>query len=205
MKCDKIILASGSPRREELLLQMGLSFTISKANGDEVPKGETPGEIVEFLADQKAEEVANRSLGIENVLIVGADTIVVLDHKILGKPASEKEAFDMLKNLQGRVHQVYTGVSLFQTDRQMAVKMDSFHEITNVWVHKMDDWEIQKYIETGDAFDKAGAYGIQGPFGVFIDQIEGDYYNVMGLPIAALYQKMKELKIETTEKRNQDV
>ena len=128
-----------------------------------------------------------------NVVILGADTIVVRDGQILGKPSDEEEAFSMLKSLQGRMHQVYTGVAVLNFDGSGSLRTISHAEETKVYVHEMTDEEIRRYIAAGESMDKAGAYGVQGRFAAYIDRIEGDYYNVVGLPVAYLYHTVKEL------------
>ena len=189
----RIVLASASPRRKMLLSQMGFEFEVIPSKGEEVITSTDPASIVSELSLAKALEVANRLT--ENgdpgdLLVIGADTIVVKDDKILGKPGDEAEAFEMLSSLSGRTHQVYTGVSLIKILGGRET-MTSFAEKTEVNVAKLSPGEIRDYIATKDPMDKAGGYGIQGPFGKYISGITGDYNNVVGLPIAALYQHLK--------------
>lgn len=189
----RIVLASASPRRKMLLSQMGFEFEVIPSKGEEVITSTDPASIVSELSLAKALEVANRLT--ENgdpgdLLVIGADTIVVKDDKILGKPGDEAEAFEMLTSLSGRTHQVYTGVSLIKILGGRET-MTSFAEKTEVNVAKLSPGEIRDYIATKDPMDKAGGYGIQGPFGKYISGITGDYNNVVGLPIAALYQHLK--------------
>lgn len=185
----KIILASASPRRRELLSQMGLHFEVLPSQGEEIITKIKPEEAVMELAQQKAAEVAARCA--DDTLIIGADTVVVKDGKILGKPADEDDAVRMLSLLEGSAHQVYTGVCLMK-------KVDgresshTFYEETKVTFYPMSRSEIQSYVESGDPMDKAGAYGIQGSCAVYISGIAGDYNNVVGLPIARLYHEMIE-------------
>ncbi len=186
-KEEQIVLGSGSPRRQELLQQMGLHFVVDKSEHEEVPHSNVPSEVVMELAEQKALEVAARHT--DGSLVIGADTIVALDEWILGKPANEEEAFAMLKKLQGRAHQVYTGVCLVRRNGAH-VQKENFFECTHVHVIEMSDEEIQTYVATKDPMDKAGAYGIQGLFAPFISGIEGDYYNVVGLPVSSLYRHL---------------
>lgn len=198
---EKIILASGSPRRRELLAQAGIPFEVLVSEAEEIITKTEPGEIVEELSLCKARAVADRYAGetaeqtedagkadkLQNQpLILGADTIVVQDGKILGKPHSENEAFQMLQSLSGRTHSVYTGVTFIQGAREC-----SFHEKTEVHVYPMTEAEIRSYIASGDCMDKAGAYGIQGSFAAHIQGICGDYYTVMGLPVGRVYQELK--------------
>lgn len=186
-----IILASGSPRRRELLAQAGFEFKVEVSNADENVSEESPVEMVEELAARKAKAVVNlHNQKEDNCLIIGADTIVVLDGKILGKPSDEEDAKAMLASLSGRTHQVYTGVALFMVKEGMIEKKKTFHECTDVTMVPMTEKEIAEYVASGDPMDKAGAYGIQGPAAVFISGIRGDYYNVVGLPISRVYHEI---------------
>ena len=196
----RIVLASASPRRKELLEQIGIEFEIAVSKGEEKYKSTVPEEIVKELALGKAENVAvdlvNARRDFVNarrdLVIIGADTIVVQDGEILGKPEDEEHAFRMLQSLRGREHQVYTGVALLEYTEDGTKRVVSHAEETKVFVHAMEDEEIRRYISTGEPMDKAGAYGIQGRFAAYIDRIEGDYYNVVGLPVAYLYQQLKQ-------------
>ncbi|HIQ62830.1 MAG: Maf family protein [Christensenellales bacterium] len=174
MERKKIWLASGSPRRRELLERMGVSFAVEAANVDETAEG-GPRETVLAVSRRKAEAVAARHPG-ETVL--AADTVVFCGG-ILGKPRSEAEARDMLKRLSGNWHEVYTGVCVVR-DGQTDVRV----EVTRVHFVSLSQADIEAYVATGEPMDKAGAYGIQGRAGVFIDRIEGCPHNVMGLPLA---------------------
>lgn len=186
-KEEQIILGSGSPRRQELLQQMGLKFMVDKSRNEEIPHSTIPSQVVMELAEQKAREVAARHT--DGTLVIGADTIVALEDRILGKPADEADAFAMLKSLQGRNHQVYTGVCLIRRTGDK-IQQECFYECTQVHVIAMTDAEIQAYVDTKDCLDKAGSYGIQGLFAPYISGIEGDYYNVVGLPVSSLYQHL---------------
>lgn len=185
-----IILASASPRRVELLKQAGFTFTVVPSNVKEETTEISPDKIVEELAFQKADEVYQRVKNEYNgkdYMVIGADTIVFYNDEILGKPQDEQEAFDMLKMLSDRTHQVFTGISIIsniKNEKQIFL----LHERTAVTFYPINDYDLKEYIATGDSLDKAGAYGIQGPFAVHIRKIEGDYNNVVGLPIAKLYQ-----------------
>ncbi len=185
---ERIVLASASPRRRELLSRIGLSFSVKPACGEEHSRAASAWEQVEELALHKAEEIAEEEE--ENAVVIGADTLVFLDGKPLGKPQDEEEAARMLLALQGRTHQVYTGVALIWTQNGERRKK-SFHECTDVTVYPMTQEEILAYIGTGEPMDKAGAYGIQGFFARHIRKIGGDYNNVVGLPVGRLYQEMK--------------
>lgn len=184
---EKIILASASPRRRELLTQAGFSFEVKVSDAEETITEREPQKIVEELALRKAKAVAASE---ENALIIGADTIVAAEGKILGKPHSREEAFAMLSMLQGQTHQVYTGVALI-LKKAGTEHTHVFSEKTDVTMYPMTEQEIGDYIATGEPMDKAGAYGIQGQAAVYIRKIDGDYSNVVGLPIARLYQEMK--------------
>lgn len=194
----KVILGSASPRRRELLAQIGARFEVRTSGREEVYHSTVPEEIVRELAIMKAENVAEdladeQGRTPEDTIVIGADTIVVLDGKILGKPKDEKDAADMIRALQGRSHEVYTGVAILDYDAQ-GEKNVSVHAVgTKVYVNPMDEAEISAYIDTGEPMDKAGAYGIQGRFAAYIDRIEGDYYNVVGLPVSYVYQALKRI------------
>lgn len=191
----RVILGSASPRRRELLAQIGINFDVLVSGGEERYTSTEPEEIVKELAMAKAENVSAVLEEKESCLVIGADTIVVLDGKILGKPKDEEDAFRMLKSLQGRAHQVYTGTALLDYDTEGTKNVIRHAERTEVFVHAMTDAEIRQYISTGEPMDKAGGYGIQGRFAAYIDRIEGDYYNVVGLPVAYLYQQLKILGV----------
>ncbi len=171
------ILASQSPRRKQLLEQIHYSFSIETSTAKEIiKKGLPPADIVEQLARQKAENVWERH---KDAVVLGADTIVAYGHTILGKPSNEDEAKAMLRLLSGQVHEVYTGVALFTTEGIV-----TFHDKTTVEFYRLTEEEIAMYIKSGEPFDKAGAYGIQG-FGAFlVKRIDGDYFTVVGLPLA---------------------
>ena len=193
----EIILASASPRRSELLSQVGYSFRVMPARGEEVMQGNTPEEIVQNLAAGKAKEVADRlqEKGIcleSTMLFIGADTVVTADGKILGKPKDEADAFSMLTRIQGNSHEVSTGVCLLEVAEDGSRKTETFAQTTRVDVYPMTEEEIRAYIKTKDPMDKAGAYGIQGAFAAYIRGIEGDYNNVVGLPVGLLCQKLRE-------------
>ena len=180
-----IILASASPRRSELMTLAGFRFDVICADIDEiVPEKALPQEVVMSLALQKAQAVAKDH---RKSAVVGSDTVVALDGKILGKPRSEKEAAEMLRSLSGRIHKVYTGVAIVCGE-----KVTSFFEETEVEFYPLTDQEILDYVATGEPMDKAGAYGIQGRGSVLVKRINGDYFNVMGLPISKVYRELKD-------------
>ena len=196
---EKIILASSSPRRRELMAQAGFAFEVLVSEADETIEAETPGEMVEVLSERKAaavaEEIKKQGFAEESVLLVGADTMVAIDGKKLGKPKDEKGAEEMLEELSGRTHQVYTGVTLIRLKKaengSLLQESRTFSEGTDVSFYPLTKEEIRSYIATGEPMDKAGAYGIQGKAAVFVKEIKGDYNNVVGLPIARLYQELK--------------
>ena len=189
----KVILASGSPRRRELLAQIGIEFDVRVSEQEEIYHSTVPEEIVKELALLKAEHVAENMQEEERAgkVIIGVDTVVVQDGRILGKPQGEEDAFRMLKKLQGRSHEVYTGTALLYFEGKEKKTVNRAVK-TNVYVHAMTEKEIQDYIASGEPMDKAGAYGIQGKFAAFIERIEGDYYNVVGLPVSFVYQCLKQ-------------
>lgn len=191
---NKIILASASPRRRELLEQIGLEFEVLPSNAEENPGSQIPHEMVTELSAVKAAEVFERISGErgDSPVVLGADTVVALGNRIMGKPGSREKAEEMLTLLQGKTHQVYTGVTLICQKEGKRTQI-SFYERTDVTMYPISATDIRAYVATGEPMDKAGAYGIQGRFAVFIKEIKGDYYNVVGLPIGRLYQEMKKL------------
>jgi septum formation protein len=190
----KIILASASPRRRELLAQIGLEFEVKVSNKEEVYTSTKPQKIVEELALMKenvASDLQAEGVELKNTIVIGADTIVVRNEEILGKPKDEEHAYEILLSLQGRAHEVYTGVAILSYNNTGEKEIINHAVETKVHVHEMSEEEIRAYIATGDPMDKAGAYGIQGSFAAYIDGIEGDYYNVVGLPVSYVYQQLK--------------
>lgn len=189
MMSGRLILASASPRRSDLLRQIGVEPEVVPSHVQERITKSEPDLVVMELSRQKAEDIA-RLYGREQVTVLGADTVVSVDGMILGKPADAGDAVRMLGMLQGRTHQVYTGVTLIGCDgRGSAV----FAERTDVSVYPMSDGEISRYVDSGDPFDKAGAYGIQGCFAAHIRKIDGDYNNVVGLPVGRVWQELKKM------------
>ena len=182
-----LILASASPRRRELIGHLNRPFTCTVSDIEEVITKTAPSEVVCELSRQKAEDVAQKAAA--GSIVIGADTVVACDGKILGKPKTPEEAKAMLRLLSGRIHNVFTGVTLCQK-REDGIKTESFAEETKVTFYPMTEEEIDGYIATGDCFDKAGAYGIQSGAAIYVRSIEGDYNNVVGLPVAALYHHL---------------
>lgn len=201
MNNKKIILASGSPRRKELLAQIGLSFTVRVSEADEHTEETKPEKLVCILSERKVLAVWDELTEEEKKesILIGADTVVAVDDRILGKPADETEAFQMIKLLQGRSHQVYTGVTILRQGglqpleegtSTCSIQKKQFFEKTDVLVYPMSEDEITAYVKTGEPLDKAGAYGIQGSFAAYIQGINGDYSNVVGLPVGRLYHEL---------------
>lgn len=193
----KIILASASPRRKELLSQIGITFEIIKAEKEEHITSSIPTEVVKELSMQKAKEVAAKCDG---SIIIGADTIVAMEGQILGKPKDRADAMRMLRLLQGKKHQVITGVTVLLG----STKTRSFAEVTDVSLYPMTDAQIERYIATKEPMDKAGAYGIQGRFAAYVRGIEGDYNNVVGLPIGRLYQEVLSVGIDLLDYQTEE-
>lgn len=203
---SQIILASQSPRRKELLEQIGLEFEICPAKGEEIITKTIPEEVVMELSKQKAEEVAAMVSSYSkqhkdittpsDILVIGADTVVAYDGKILGKPKDEADAKATLTMLSGNTHSVFTGVTLVLIDKSGRAGEIVFYEKTDVKMHKMSEAEIDRYIETGEPMDKAGSYAIQGKCAIYIEKIDGDYNNVVGLPITRIYQELKKIGID---------
>ena len=187
----KIILASGSPRRRHLLEQVGIPCEIMESGADETASG-PPQKQAEALAIRKAKAVQARVKG--DAVIIAADTLVVIDELILGKPRDAAEAFHMLKTLQGRKHTVITGVALIKKSGPK-LQSQSFVETAAVYFRPLTDNEINGYITTGEPFDKAGAYGIQGVGALLVERIEGDFYTVVGLPLSRLYTSLVDLGV----------
>jgi len=187
----QIILASASPRRKELLEQIGLEFQICPAAGEEIITTEDPPEAVRMLSFQKADEVwDNQKERQDHILVIGADTVVAYGGEILGKPKDQADAVRMLNMLQGREHQVCTGVTMVWKSDDGKKNVYTFHVTTSVVLYSMTEEEIAEYVRSGEPMDKAGAYGIQGRFAAFVRSVSGEYNNVVGLPVGRLYQEL---------------
>ncbi len=184
-----IYLASKSPRRKKLLSQIKIDFKSFAVDADEAVKnGEHPSSLVKRLSEEKLKHALNK---IKKGIIITADTIVVIDNKIIGKPADEKDAARILKILSGNTHSVYTGFSVHNTEKGKTL---TDFEKTRVTFRDLSKEEIKEYVASGSPMDKAGAYGIQDDFGaVFVKKIEGCYYNVVGLPLSKLYDTLKKV------------
>ena len=184
MEKKRIILASGSPRRKELLLQIGIVPEIIVSHVEEKITSDEPSVVVMSLAEHMP----------EGAVVLGSDTVVAADGKILGKPKSHEEAYEMIKRLAGRSHQVYTGVCIVKKgtagEEETVV---SFYDETDVNVSTMTEAEIREYADSEEPMDKAGSYAVQGFFARYIEGLKGSYANVMGLPVHLVYQKLKEL------------
>lgn len=197
-----LILASGSPRRRELISLLGVPFEVLVSDEEEIVTDTEPKAVTAALSRQKAfavakkmAEAADKNRAADVPVIIGADTVVAVDGKILGKPQNEEEAGAMLRLLQGRSHMVYTGVSLVRPEGrpERAWDVRTFTVGTKVHVAAMSEEEITRYVKSGDCMDKAGGYGIQGEFSRHIAGIEGDYFNVVGLPVHRLYEELKKI------------
>ena len=199
----RIVLASASPRRKELLELVGLDFEVWPSDKEEDVTAVRPDEVCTGLSRAKALDVASqiriyndshRDLTTEtDILVIGADTIVAKDDMIFGKPKDEADAVRMLKLLSGCTHSVYTGVTLVFMSRGGRVGEHTFFEETKVTFYPLSDPDIEEYVASGDALDKAGAYGIQTQAAAFVRSVEGDFYNVVGLPVAGLLQELKSI------------
>lgn len=181
----KLILGSGSPRRQELLRSLGFEYRLSPINADETYPADLKGsEIPVFLAEKKSDAFNDEVL--EDQILITADTIVLLDNKVLNKPAKFDEAIKMLESLSGKMHEVYTGVCL-----RSGTKQTTFFDVTKVYFKKLKKEEIEYYVTNFNVYDKAGGYGVQDWIGyIGIDKIEGSFYNVMGLPVKELYEEL---------------
>lgn len=189
-KIKKFVLASASPRRKELLAKIGIVPEIVPSTIEEKITKKVPEEVVMELSRRKAEDVA----GFQNAgtFVIGADTVVAAGGEILGKPAGHEDAYRMISLLEGKSHQVYTGVTLVLCGEN-GNKVRTFAEKTEVHVYPMSEEEIKTYASDREPMDKAGAYGIQGKFAAFIKGIDGDYNNVVGLPVGRVYQEIKQM------------
>ena len=188
----EFVLASASPRRKELLTQIGIKFRTCTSKKQEEILRNHPEEIVKDLSYTKAKDVFER--GNRDAIVIGADTIVVYEEKVLGKPKTQEEAYEMIKMLQGNVHKVYTGMNIIWT-QDGNTHISSSVAMTEVELYYMSDEEIRAYVATKEPYDKAGGYAIQGYFARYVKQIKGDYNNVVGLPIGRLYQILNSLNL----------
>ena len=187
---QKIILASASPRRAELLKQIGIKFEVMVSDAKEEMLDLSPGELAQNTAFQKAKLISRAGA---DSIIIAADTIVAVDGHKLGKPSDNKHAAEMLKMLSGRCHEVYTGLCVLE---KPSGRYFLGHECTKVYFRELSQAEIEAYVSTGEPLDKAGAYGIQGKGALLVEKIEGCYFNVVGLPLTLLYKTLKEFGIE---------
>ena len=199
----RIVLASASPRRKELLELVGIEFEIWPSDKEEVITSKNPKDICTQLSRTKALDVASqirtyneshKDLTTEtDILVIGADTIVAKGDEVFGKPVDEADAVRMLRELSGCTHSVFTGVTLVFMSREGRVGEHTFFEETKVTFYPLDDEEIEEYAVTGDALDKAGAYGIQTKSAAFVKSVDGDFYNVVGLPVSGLLREIKRI------------
>lgn len=188
----KIILASNSPRRRELLKYLNVNFEIMPSNSDENFSIKKHSKLVKAIANEKAKDVFNKTSG--DRVVIGADTIVCLNNKILKKPVNEEDSYKTLNSLSGKKHLVYTGLSVYISKNGKDKNLNLYKK-SKIYFNKLSKFEIDNYIKTGDPKDKAGSYSIQGPSAVFVKKINGDYYSVMGLPINLLYNIFKKESI----------
>jgi len=199
MQENLLVLASGSPRRKELLASLGIPFEIRVSDADEtIPPGANPVEIVQELAYKKAQAVANT---VSHGLVLGADTIVVFQDEILGKPVDEEEAKRMLSLLSGQAHIVYTGIALVEANGERSVRDVRG---TNVHMKVLSPEQIDAYVSTGEPMDKAGAYGIQGKAAQFVTGIHGDFFNVVGLPISLVADHLSDFGFDVLPRKDRD-
>lgn len=186
----RVILGSASPRRKEILAQAGIDFEVLVSSCEEHITSVIPSEIVSELSAKKADDVwfkaVKRYGDPDELLVIGADTIVAFGHTVFGKPKDEEDAISMLKALSGATHQVYTGVTIITSGKRIA-----FVDCTDVTMYEVDDSEIDKYVSTGEPMDKAGAYAIQGGYARYIKSIHGEYNNVVGFPVARMVHELK--------------
>ncbi len=187
----KLILASGSPRRRELLTKVGYTFEVLPSDAPEIVSETQPAKVVEALSQLKARDIFERCKGeaAKDFVVLGADTIVAMDEQIMGKPSDEAQAFQMLQNLQGREHSVYTGVTLCGWIGGCEME-DTFHVKTNVQFYALTDEEIREYLSHLEYVDKAGGYAIQGLGTLLVEKIDGDFNNVVGLPVASVHRHL---------------
>ena len=192
MEFQKIVLASASPRRLELLRQIGIEPEVIVSHVEEKVTSNMPGEVVMELSRQKAEDVAKDQD--PGVIVIGSDTVVAVDGAILGKPKDHEDAVRMITSIEGRAHQVYNGVCVVKKGAPGTEdKILNFYDETDVEVYPMTEEEIREYAMSSEPMDKAGAYAVQGFFARYIKGLRGSYANVMGLPVSKLYQEMKKL------------
>lgn len=190
----RIVLASGSPRRKEILAQIGASYDVMVSDCDESTTVTEPAELVKELSKRKAEAVARDLTG--PVIVIGADTVVAYEGCILGKPKDRADARRMISMLENDVHQVYTGVSLIIKEANGECDVITFAECSEVWVDAMTERQVEEYLDTREGVDKAGSYAVQGIFAVHIKGIKGDYFNIVGLPVAGIYKRLYEIGID---------
>jgi septum formation protein len=185
----ELVLASGSPRRRELLGYFGVPFSVHPSDvSEEVPGNPTPGELVEILAAKKALAVAHTRT---SALVIGSDTVVALNGEILGKPVDEADAVRTLERMQGQAHQVYSGIALVEVSEGHVTRRLINHRVTRVQMRNMTRGEIEWYIRTGEPMDKAGAYGLQGIGSIWVERVEGCYTNVIGMSLPLLQDMLK--------------
>ena len=188
----KVILASKSPRRSELLKQIGIDFEVMVSDKEEVITNNIPGEVVKELSYQKAMDVKENYCKDNacDCIIIGADTVVAIEDRILGKPVDENDAVNTLLSLSNKAHDVYTGVTIVVKTKD-SESVDAFYVKTKVYMYDNSKEELEAYVKSGEPMDKAGSYGIQGLGAKLVEKIDGDYNNVVGLPVSEIYQRIK--------------
>lgn len=195
----KFVLASASPRRADILKKLGIDFEVIPSSFDENSNIKDVRELVKYLAVGKAKDVMSKT-NAADVIIIGADTVVYFDNKIIGKPKSEEEAFQILKMLNNKKHEVLTGICVIDKKNN---KIITDYEVTSVFFNDLSDEEILSYIKTKEPFDKAGAYGIQGFGSLLVKRIEGCYFNVVGMPVTKLYMILKKMGVNLMVKEGE--
>lgn len=186
-----LILASASARRRDILEQCGIAFSIEVSDIDENIEAKDPADLVTKLSLLKARAVADHTKG--EAIVLGSDTVVSFDGRIYGKPVDDEDAFNMLKKFSGGINTVYSGVALIVKENDGTERIENFSVATKVYFRRLTDEQIRAYVATGEPKDKAGAYAIQGRFAPFIEKVEGDYYNIVGLPICAVAEALERL------------
>lgn len=195
----EIILASGSPRRRELMDRMGARYIVMPSDREEDMSGHIPDEMVKKLSHMKAADIFEKTRASgehRSCVIIGSDTVVSYRDRIMGKPKTKAEAADMIRTIAGDTHQVYTGVCILIADDDVITREINYSVCTDVVVTEMTDQEIDDYVATGEPMDKAGAYAIQGLFARYVASIRGDYYNIMGFPVSSVYHELRDAGID---------
>ena len=186
-----LILASASARRRDILEQCGIAFKVQVSDVDENIEADGPADLVTKLAMLKARDIAGKTTG--ECIVLGSDTVVSYDGKIYGKPKDDEDAVNMLKTFSGGINTVYSGVAVIVREKDGSERSENFAVATKVYFRKLSEEQIRAYVATGEPKDKAGAYAIQGRFAPYIEKVEGDYYNIVGLPVCAVTEALERL------------